>query len=483
MRAWHLAELPERRAEQDPGSLCIEDSARKLDAEGFAREVESAAGRLAEAGVRRGHVVATILSNRIELVTTFFAAWRIGAAVTPVNPALTGDEKAYQLADSSASLAIVAEEDMGCELVVPAITANELVQGHDATERIGFSMKDLALIIYTSGTTGKPKGVLLDHGNLAAMNEMMISALELKPSDRALLVLPLFHVNGIMVSVVGPLSAGGSSVISQFQLKSFWAEVESYRPTYFSAVPTIYLLLNALPEGVHPDVSSVRFAICGAAPMPPNAITEFESRYSIPVLEGYGLSEATVASTLNPLRGPRKLGTVGLPLEGQQVRIQGNDGSFLEAGFVGEVVIQGPNVMRGYLNRPEDTEQALQGGWLHTGDVGYLDKDGYLVLVDRKKDMIIWGGENIYPKEIEAVIHGHPAVLEAAVVGRSNPIYGEEPVAFVTLRPGASADPAELSEYCSARLARFKVPREITILDALPKNSVGKITKEALRNR
>lgn len=463
--------------------MCIEDSARKLDAHGFAREVESAAGRLAEAGVRRGHVVATILANRIELVTTFFAAWRVGAAVTPVNPALTAGEKAYQLADSSASLAIVAEADMAGELPVPAITANELVQDHESAERIGFSLEDLALIVYTSGTTGKPKGVLLDHGNLAAMNEMMIGAVDLKPSDRALLVLPLFHVNGIMVSVVGPLSAGGSCVISQFQLTSFWAEVESYRPTYFSAVPTIYLLLNALPEDIHPDVSSVRFAICGAAPMPPNAITEFESRYGIPVLEGYGLSEATVASTLNPLKGPRKVGTVGLPLVGQHVRIQANDGSFLEAGSVGEVVIAGPNVMRGYLNRREETEQALQGGWLHTGDVGYLDQDGYLVLVDRKKDMIIWGGENIYPKEIEAVIHSHPAVLEAAVVGRSNPIYGEEPIAFVALRPGASVEPAELSEYCSAHLARFKVPREITILDALPKNSVGKITKEALRNR
>jgi acyl-CoA synthetase (AMP-forming)/AMP-acid ligase II len=401
-----------------------------------------------------------------------FAAWRLGAALTPLNPALTEEESDYQIADSGAAVVIADADEV----------AQAAPGGEPPTLRT--EPGDLALLIYTSGTTGRPKGVMLDHANVAATTEMIVDWFEMTPADRCLLVLPLFHVNGIMVSVVSPLVAGGSTMIApRFDAATFWDVVERERPAFFSAVPTIYAMLTAQPAEVRPDTSSLRHVICGAAPMPAAAIGAFESRYGVPIVEGYGLSECTVVATANPLRGPRKPGTVGVPLPGQRVRILDSRDEPVAAGESGEVVIQGPNVMRGYFGRSEETARTLRGGWLHTGDVGRFDEDGYLVLVDRLKDMIIRGGENIYPKEIEDVLYAHPSILEAAVVARPHSVFGEEPVAFVALAPGATADPDELIAHCKRSLARFKVPRAVYIEGELPKNAVGKIAKPALRRR
>jgi acyl-CoA synthetase (AMP-forming)/AMP-acid ligase II len=341
---------------------------------------------------------------------------------------------------------------------------------------------DLALLIYTSGTTGRPKGVMLGHGNVVAMAAIWIDWLKVTAADRCLLILPLFHVNGIMISVVGPLLAGASVAIGpRFDAETFWDVVERERPTYFSAVPTVLNALTALPSSYRPDTSSLRFVGCGAAPASAELLGTFEERYRVAVIEGYGLSECTVAATINPPDGPRKPGTVGPPLPGLEVAVVDPAGSPVPGGTPGEVVIQGPTVMRGYLGRPEETERTLRGGWLRSGDVGYLDDDGYLVLTDRIKDLVIWAGENISPKEIEDVLFTHPAVLEASVVGRPHPTYGEEPVAFVVLRRGEACDAATLAEHCRARLAKFKVPREIRFEPSLPTNPVGKVMKGPLR--
>jgi acyl-CoA synthetase (AMP-forming)/AMP-acid ligase II len=230
-------------------------------------------------------------------------------------------------------------------------------------------------------------------------------------------------------------------------------------------------------------MSSVRVAICGAAPMPAELIGRFESRFGVPLVEGYGLSEGTCASTVNPIDGIRKPGTVGLPFPGQQIAILGPDGERVTDGSAGEVLIHGPNVMRGYLGRPEETAATVVDGWLHTGDVGRIDEDGYLVLVDRVKDMIIRGGENIYPKEIENVLYGHPDVLEAAVVGQPHPTLGEVPIAYVALRPDAVVTAETLTAHSRERLSKYKWPTGITVLDSVPKNAVGKIDKPALRAR
>ena len=481
VRTVHLASLPDQRAATDPGGACIDDDRLELTNAEFATRVHAAAEAFRDHGVGMGDVVAALLANRVELVVAMFAAWRVGAAFTPINPALTGGEASFQIEDSGAR--IVVHE--GPVLDVPGVAAIEASALPATPTRVdGPLVGDadaLALLIYTSGTTGRPKGVMLDHANLEAMVGMITAALELTRTDCSLLILPLFHVNGLLVSVLSPLAVGGSTTITgRFSPSTFFDSIEAIRPTYFSAVPAIYAMLIALPDDVRPDTSSVRFAVCGAAPMPAELIARFEDRYGIVLVEGYGLSEGSCASTINPIHGPRKPGTVGRPLPGQEVALLGGDGQPTHEGR-GEVIVRGPNVMRGYLNQPEETDRALSGGWLHTGDVGCFDRDGYLVLVDRVKDMIIRGGENIYPKEIEKVLYGHPAVLEAAVVGRPHNVLGEEPVAFVALRAPGSATPEALTEQCRAALARYKIPRAVTILDGLPKNPIGKIDKPALR--
>ncbi|MFF0492115.1 class I adenylate-forming enzyme family protein [Nocardia sp. NPDC004068] len=471
----HIAELPDARADFAPGAPILADDATVLTAAEFRARVRLAAGALHRAGVRAGDVVAVVLPNRVELVVALFAAWRLGAAVTPVNPGLVGDEIRYQIADSGATVVVGEPGGTGVTLDVADLAR--------PTEPVAAAPADgPALIIYTSGTTGRPKGVVLEHANLTAMCAMIIEALGLDETDHSLLVLPLFHVNGIVVSVLSPLLAGGRTTIAaKFSATTFLAAVERIRPTYFSAVPAIYAMLVAQPETRRPDLSSLRRVICGAAPMPAELIRRFEDRFGVPIVEGYGLSEGTCASTLNPVAGPRKPGTVGPPLPGQTVAIMDPDGNLLGAGESGEVVVRGPNVMRGYLGNPEATARTIVDGWLHTGDVGRFDEDGYLILVDRIKDMIIRGGENLYPKEIENALYRHPAVHEAAVVGVPDPVLGEVPVAHVVIAPEAVVTEDELIRHCREVLAPFKVPAAIVRTAELPRNPVGKIDKKRLR--
>jgi long-chain acyl-CoA synthetase len=481
------AAIPDERAARDPAGAAIADEHQELDNARFAQTVSAVAALLADAGLRRGGVLAVMLANRVELITAMFAAWRLGAAVTPVNPALTGPEARYQIDDAGATV-VVADDASAAKLaggghrIIPVEEVTSPARPQ-ATVPAQTEPGTPALLIYTSGTTGRPKGVILDHRNVAATAELIVSWFEMTEETRSLLVLPLFHVNGIMVSVVSPLLAGGSTFIAErFDAASFWATVKRARPTFFSAVPTIYALLVSRP-GQQADTKNLRYVICGAAPMPRELISEFEQRFGVPVVEGYGLSECTVVCTANPVQGVRKAGTVGLALPGVAVGVVDPAGQLLPAGQAGEVVVRGPNVMRGYLDRPAESAEALRGGWLHTGDVGRFDDDGYLTLVDRIKDLIIRGGENIYPKEIEDVLYSHPAVLEAAVIGRPDAVFGEQPVAFVALRPGRTAGPQDLIEHCLGTLARYKVPREVYLEEALPKNAVGKIAKPALRER
>jgi long-chain acyl-CoA synthetase len=482
----NLWELPELRAARNPHRHAVADDTVSLDNSQFLDAVRRASATLHQHGVTGGDVVAAMLPNTTALVVALFAAWRLGAAVTPINPSLRPAEVGYQLSDADAKLLIVdamPEFDAGprsvliaAELTSPP-ASGPLLPAHTTDD-------SLALLIYTSGTTGRPKGVMLDHSNLIAMCRGVIDAAGLTSADHSLLILPLFHVNGIVISTLAPLLAGGRTTIAgRFNPKTFFDRIEHSGATYFSAVPTIYSMLCGLPVEAKPDISSVRFAICGAAPASVDLLDQFETRYGIPIVEGYGLSEGTCASTLNPLAGQRKAGTVGLPLPGQRIRLVDANGAPVAAGEAGEVLIKGPNVMRGYLNRPEETAKTVVDGWLHTGDVGRFDEDGYLVLVDRAKDMIIRGGENIYPREIEAVAHQLPEIAEAAVVGRPNTVYGEEPVLFVSLHPGRQLDVDAIRAHLIESLSKYKLPVKITILDDLPKNAVGKIAKPNLRQR
>jgi len=478
----HFSRLPDVRADRAPDAPAVSDNAGTLSNADLLARVEQVAAALANRGVGRGDVVAVLLPNRVELILVLLASWRIGAVVTPINPVLGPEEARYQVQDASSVLVVT--EDPRTDLGAPTLTLEDIgrAAAPGAPRPEGGADEDLALLIYTSGTTGRPKGVMLTHANLDAMTSSFIEWFGLDETDHGLLVLPLFHANGIVLGTLSPLRAGGQvTILHRFVRERFFDAVEKHRPTYFSAVPAIYAMLNALPDTVRPDTSSLRFAVCGAAPMPAEAIRRFEDRFGVTLVEGYGLSETTTASTINPLRGARKPGTVGLALPGQRVAVVDDDGEPVATGETGEVVIAGPVVMAGYLGLPEETARTIVDGWLHTGDIGRFDEDGYLQIVDRIKDMIIRGGENIYPKEIENTLYAHPDVHEAAVVGRPDDVFGEVPVAFVVLRPGATADVAELEKHVSSALAAFKRPARIDLVEDIPKNPVGKIDKPALR--
>ena len=482
----NLPALPDLRATENPSGPAVADDYTDLNNSQFLAAVQRAAASLRGQGVSAGDVVAIMLPNTASFVVSLFAAWRLGAAVTPINPSLTPAEVSYQVSDAAAKV-LIAQTAPEFDAGAPVVTTDELDRGEPTPGLLHapqYPDSALALLIYTSGTTGRPKGVMLDHANLNAMCGAVIDGFMMTQDDHSLLILPLFHVNGIVVGTLSPLLAGGRATIAgRFKADTFFDRIEQSRATYFSAVPTIYTMLCGLPASVKPDTSSVRFAVCGAAPASVELLEAFESRYGIPIIEGYGLSEGSCASTVNPLTGKRKAGTVGLPLPGQTIRLVDAAGNPVPDGEAGEVVIKGANVMRGYLNRPEETAKTIVDGWLHTGDVGRFDEDGYLVLVDRAKDMIIRGGENIYPREIEAVVHGLPQIAEAAVVGRAHPVYGEEPVLFVSLHPDTTLDADAIREHLRGSLSKYKLPVEITIMDDLPKNAVGKIAKPELRKR
>jgi len=468
-------------------------------------ELDSLVGRLAQGltkkmNLKRGDVLAIQSSNTVEFVLTLLACLRAGIALTPMNPALKPDEIHYQLENSEAKCYIyegyIADKarEAAARYRVRQVIFNgqpegdELTFGHlfaDTAYEPGPLPQDtIALIIYTSGTTGKPKGVLLTHSNVSEMSDMIAETFRLTEHDRSLLVLPLFHVNAIHITLLSVLLKGGSVVIrKRFVLEEFLPAVDRYKPTFTSAVPSIYTMLANLPEGEEKryDLSSLRFGVCGAAPVSVSLFERVESRFPFKLIEGWGLSEGTCASTLNPLDGKRKVGSIGKAMPRQEVKVVNDAGEELPPGEKGELVVKGPNVMLGYFKREEETRETLKDGWLHTGDIGYRDEDGYFYIVDRKKDLIIRGGMNIYPKQVEEVIYEIGDVLEAAVVGVPDEIYGEEVMAFVVLKEGSKLKDEDIISYCKQKMADYRCPKTVHFLKELPKNSVGKITKGPLR--
>ena len=351
----------------------------------------------------------------------------------------------------------------------------------EKTENRNVSNPEDLFIIYTSGTTGKPKGAVLTSENVYREAIQLQHAVNIQDSDRMIIVLPLFHVNNLMFSISVILRGGSIVILRKFDVKEFFDQVKRYEPTMFSGVPTVYLMLtDAFSPENREMLKSLSVGICGAAPMPMKWLQDFENAYGIKIVEGYGMTEGTVASTINPRYGTRKMGSIGIPFSGQDVRIFSDSDEELLPGEIGEIVVRGANVMKGYLNRENDTAETLRNGWLHTGDLGYMDADGYFYIVDRKNDMIIRGGENVYPKEVENVISNIPDISEAAVVGKPNSVYGEEVAAFV-VRKSQSLKENNIFEYCRKNLAWFKCPKEVIFVDELPKNSVGKVQKSELR--
>ncbi len=461
-------------------------------------EQQRAAGRLAHAltrlGVAEGDRVVVMLPNCPEVLQAYAAILKAGAIIVPVVFLLSADEVRHILADCEARVVItseaLADKVEGWPGTVISVGGGRGLGYEDllAAERDGFTTReradgDLAVILYTAGTTGRPKGVALSHGNLAANARAAASLYELDRTQWALAVLPLSHSFGLTVMNAGNLLGTKAVLLRWFTPELVLETIQRYRVQSMAGVPTMYVYLLNYPGGERFDTSSVRSWGCGAAPLPIEIVEPFERKFGGTLMEGYGLTEASPVVSAHRLSGIRKLGSVGQPLPGVDVRIVGDDGRALAAGEVGEVCVRGANVMLGYYRMPAETAAVLRDGWLHTGDVGRLDADGFLYIVERKKDLIIRGGFNIYPREVEEVLYAHPAIAEAAVVGRRDALMGEEVVAYVVAKPGASVDAESVMAFCQERLARYKCPKEVRPVETLPKSPIGKILRKELRAR
>ncbi len=443
-----------------------------------------------EFGLQPGDRVALWLNNCPEFVTALFGALQAGAVVVPINCFLKADEVGYILDDSGARV-LVSETAMGDAL--NRLTASRPALRLFPKESLSFAAPsgtpplvplqtrdDLAVLIYTSGTTGRPKGAMLTHGNLLHNVASCRKVLEAVDVDRFALVLPMFHSFMLTVCILLPLLVGGSIVLvrSLHPPKNLLLEILRHRATVLPAIPQLFRALAQVPP---PPNLSLRLCISGAAPLPVDTLREFNARWPARLVEGYGLSEASPVVSLNPLRGTQKPGSIGLPIPEVEISIRDDQGRELPRGQVGELCVRGGNVMRGYWQRPEDSAQALRDGWLYTGDVGYMDEDGYTFITDRKKDMLLVNGINVYPREIEEVIYHFPGIREAAVIGRPDPRKGEQPVAFVAVNDGLALDTDALIAFLKERLADYKVPRHIVQVAALPRNATGKVLKTELR--
>lgn len=508
--SFNLSTVLREQASATPDKACCSFLGVRMSYADLDRASTAVALNLADIGLERGDRVGVCLPNLPEFLMAYFGILKAGLVMVPLNPLLKGPELAYHLGDSGARALIAfemftAEAEAGVAGLADITTFVVPFPGSDAAppgamRRFGDLLADrpadpvagdivpvapgeTAVMIYTSGTTGKPKGAELSHFQLYMNCTVAGELFGCRPDDVALAVLPFFHVFGLSSVLNLTLRYGGTlSIVPRFEAPAVLDAIQADGVTVFLGVPTMFQAVLA-EDRAGRDLSSLRVAVSGGASMPGEVMREFEKEFGIVILEGYGLSETASGASFNRNEQERKPLSVGKPLWGVEMRVVGDDDVPLAPGQdnVGEIVMRGHNVMTGYHNRPEETEEALKNGWFHTGDLGYVDEDGFFFIVDRKKDLVIRGGYNVYPREIEEVLYEHPAVAEVAVVGKPDPRLGEEVVAVVVARPGQKADADELISFSKSRLAAYKYPREVRFVDELPKGPTGKILKKDLK--
>jgi long-chain acyl-CoA synthetase len=452
------------------------------------------AGLLRGRGVERGDRVGIMLPNVPYFAVCYYGVLRAGAVVVPMNVLLKGREVAFYLGDSEAKLCFAWHEfadeaekggaEAGVELIVVKPGEFETLLGEAEPERevADTADDDTAVILYTSGTTGTPKGAELTHGNLARNVEAGLNLFEPSPDEVILGALPLFHSFGQTCGLNCAVASGAClSLIPRFDPSKALGIIERDGVSVFQGVPTMYAAMLAHPERDSFDVSTLRLCVSGGGAMPLEVMRGFEETFGCIILEGYGLSETSPIASFNHPHMERKPGSIGTPIEGVEMRVVDEDRKPVVQGEVGEVAIRGHNIMKGYWRKPEATADAIDSeGWFYTGDMARVDEDGYFYIVDRKKDLIIRGGYNVYPREVEEVIYEHPAVHEAAVIGIPHPELGEEVGAAIALNEGAEASPEEIREYVKGQVAAYKYPRVVWIVDELPKGPTGKILKREI---
>lgn len=456
-----------------------------------------------ESGVKLGDRIAIQLPKCMEFLYFHLANLQLGSITVPMNPTYTLEEITYFLSDSEAKIFITTSDNAAKidailpmlphlqHVIVVGVSENlhqgkmlaydSLIKTNPSTQGLTARPKDTAIILYTSGTTGRSKGAMLSHENLLTNIESLHVAWGHSEKDILLHVLPIFHIHGLIVALHGAVHAGMKVIMRrQFDPVDTLTCIEKDHCTVFMAVPTMYYRLLKIENPLRFNLDSMRLWTSGSAPLPAAVFDRFRQVFGHTLLERYGMSE-TGMNTSNPLNGPRKRGSVGLPLPGVSIRLVGPDENDVNPGDVGEVWVRGKNVTQGYWNMPEKTREAFSGEWFKTGDLGYQDEEGYLYLVGRGKDLIISGGMNVYPTEVEDVIATIEAVEESAVIGIPDDEWGEKVVAVVVPRPGQSVTPEEVDLVCRERLANYKRPKAIYIADKIPRNTVGKILKSQLR--
>ncbi|MHB1127499.1 MAG: o-succinylbenzoate--CoA ligase [Bacillota bacterium] len=489
----------DRRVYYDSDKLALVYGDQRFTYKQFNQRVNKFGNALKALGVRKGDRVAALMLNCNQFLEINFAAAKLGAIFVPINFRLTAPEVEYILKDASASVFVYHQPFADLvDSIQDKVPCRSLIciegprGGHMGYEQVldgqqeplpveDVMLDDVQMMMYTSGTTGKPKGAMLTHGNIFYQTLQGIAMVQTNSDDIALIVAPLFHIGGFG-QILAPLYLGGTVILrDKYDPVDALKTIAEEKVTVFFLVPTMWLALTKMPDFDDYDLSSLRICLSGGESCPLTVIEFFQSK-GVNFLEGFGMTETTAGGTvLRSKEARRKNGSVGLPLPLMSFRIVDDDDKDVPNGEVGELVLKGPNICKGYWNNPEATGEAFRNGWFHTGDLVRQDEDGFLYIVDRKKDMIISGGENIYPVEIEQILYRHPKIHEVAVVGLRDEKWGERPVAVVAVKPGESISESEVIDFCEDKLARFKIPKQVQFVDHLPRNATGKVLKTQLR--
>jgi long-chain acyl-CoA synthetase len=507
----NLVEILQETTARYPANNALSFYGRKITYQQLLGLSQGFTSSLQQNQVQKGDRVALMLPNCPQYVISYYGVLGAGAIVTQVNPMSVERELEYILNDSGAetivvmdafyprvktvqprtnlkTIIVVSLQPSGQDFTPDCSFETFLADGNGKVEPVLIELEhDIAVLQYTGGTTGRSKGAMLTHRNIAAnvlqSYEFFKNEFELG-KERCLTVIPLFHVFGMTACMNLTIFTGGESILlPRFELEEVLNTIKNEQPTTFPGVPTMYVAITNHPRAEEYGINSIKTCNSGSAPMPVELLREFERKTGAKILEGYGLSEASPTTHCNPPFADRKPGSVGIGMPSTEYKIVDVATGLEEVpvGELGEVIIKGPQIMKGYWNMPEETAHTLRDGWLYTGDIAKVDEDGYLYIVDRKKDLIIASGFNIYPRDIEEVLYEHPAVQEAVVIGVPDPYRGEDVKAFVVLKGGQTANEEELIQYCKQNMAAYKVPRNVEFREQLPKTQVGKILRRALR--
>lgn len=499
----------------NPDNIALKYKGQDITYGELDKKVQQYATYFSKLGIKKGDKVVLSCLNSPEFIYSYFGIVRLGATIIPINLLLTLDEMIYVVKNSEAKTMIVhptileklkqskntkkeliasVVENGFTRKIVSKIIGIDIILIDDKfkskidqiTEFKFQEVEDENLVstfLYTSGTTGRPKAAMLTHHNLLSNVEQSANTIDIYPTDNMMCVLPMFHVFAFTVCVLLPLYRGAAlTILEIFQPKEVIDTIIEDRITIFSGVPSMYIvLIDAAKKDV--KFESLRLAISGGAALPVEVFRQAKELLNLPLIEGYGLSEASPVVSLNPINGVQKEGSIGIPLKGVECKIVDENGNEVLQGETGELIVKGDNVMAGYYKQDEQTKETLKNGWLYTGDMARVDEDGYLYIVDRKKDLVIVGGLNVYPREVEEAIYKYPKVKEAAVVGITDKLRGEYVKAFVVLKDGQTCHSKELLRFLKEKIAQYKLPREIEFVKDLPKNATGKILKRVLKEQ